>query len=132
MRLYRVETQSGVGPYRREDLSDTRCGVDVPCVADGVPTPYQEGINRMPWGTRTYYGFAFNDQLNRWFAGKWFKRLARLNYGVAEYTISERSVLVTPAQALYNSKAKSLRRVQWTPLTEIVTKPVASPAQVTR
>lgn len=124
MRIYRVETKDGQGPYRTADAGSygkTRCGKDVPCVDDGVPTPYQEGIEYAPWGhTRTYYGFAFNDQLNRWFAGKWFKRLAPLGYGVAEYNIDARSVLVTPNQALFDHEARSLKRVKWTPLKEIV------------
>lgn len=121
MRLYRVEMMGGEGPYRSvvTHLANIRCGWEVPCVDDGVPTPWQEGLKKKPWPV-TKFGFAFNDQLNRWFAGKWFERLAPFGFGVGEYTIDARSTLVTPTQALYNGRAKSLKRIRWTPLDSVI------------
>lgn len=71
------------------------------------------------WGDMQY-GFAFNDQLNRWFGGGWFNKLAPHGYGIGEYVIDSRSVYVTRTQAIYNPHAKSLKRVKWTPLSKVV------------
>lgn len=128
MRIYRVETKQGDGPYRGP-LSDTfACDVDVPC-ADGLhPTPRDEMEFFPPypglvhkWSARNIqYGFAFNDQLNRWFSGEWFKHLAPHGFGVAEYDIDARAVYVTPTQCIFNRGAPSCKRTSWTPLSKLV------------
>ena len=89
MRVYRVETDAGVGPY----ADWTWCSVvGLPlCDTEKQPGPGEDGMVGWTDG-RHYFGFRDEHQLKDWF-GEWLEALADAEFLVSVYDVPDEHVV---------------------------------------
>lgn len=111
MRVYRVETVDGHGPYNpRFEAPDTvhdfsRWLMSAHGGSPMHPSPWEEDMGDPP--KHYFYGFETITQAQTWFSG-WGTRLADHGFFLCEYRVADRFVLVGSRQVAFERAEATL------------------------
>lgn len=114
MRVYRVETPDGKGPYWEGAIIDGMGRAHtLPETKDNHPSPYNDGLSdcTLPVGTY-FFGFTSLAMLNQWFAPEWREKMKAVGHQIAVYDMPECNIVEGKYQCAFKrGKSKPIEHL---------------------